>query len=300
MTTSVSSQMAPQPPTLVATICRMCHGGCGALVEVMNGEPVSIQGDPSNPTSEGFFCIKGKASLDLLRSEDRLRTPLVRIGPRGSGRFEPIDWETALDQIAASLADAARTLGPESIVLCQGTDRNYQEWVFRLANAIGTPNVSGPAHVCFYPRVMASILTFGGFTFCDYDGDPEVVLLWGSNKTSTHSDGVIGVKLIKAMERGSQVIAIDPKRQMTCLGIRRQHDLGRLARARQAGGDRAVEAHMRKREPARQRLLAPQRRQRHGVGMSALAHLAPKIIDMAVAHQIDAPPAGSSRKSCHR
>jgi anaerobic selenocysteine-containing dehydrogenase len=62
---------------------------------------------------------------------------------------------------------------------------------------------------------MASIMTYGAFTFCDYDGDPEVVLLWGSNKPSTHSDGVIGVKLLRAMERGSRVIAVDPRRTQT-------------------------------------------------------------------------------------
>ncbi len=196
----------------VATICRMCHGGCGALVDLVDGEPVAIQGDPGNPTSEGFFCIKGKASLDLLRSTDRLRTPLARTGPRGSGQFEPVDWATAMARVADGLREAVSAGGAESVVLCQGTDRNYQEWVFRLANALGTPNVVGPAHVCFYPRVMASILTFGAFTFCDYDGDPEVVLLWGSNKPSTHSDGVIGIKLVKATERGSRVVAIDPRR----------------------------------------------------------------------------------------
>jgi anaerobic selenocysteine-containing dehydrogenase len=197
------------------SICRMCHGGCGAIVHLVEGIPTGIHGDPDNPTSEGYFCIKGKASLDLLRSPDRLTTPLIRTGPRGSGTFEPVSWETALDRIADGLHDTIRRHGPESVVLGQGTDRNYQEWVFRLANAIGTPNVVGPAHVCFYPRVMASIMTYGGFTFCDYEGDPEVVLLWGSNKPNTHSDGVIGVKLLRAVERGSRVITVDPRRTQT-------------------------------------------------------------------------------------
>lgn len=198
--------------TRMKSVCRMCHGGCGAVVELVDGVPTGIHGDPDNPTSEGYFCIKGKASLDLLRSPDRLTTPLVRTGPRGSGTFEPVGWDTALDRIADRLAAAIGRHGPESVVLGQGTDRNYQEWVFRLANALGTPNVVGPAHVCFYPRVMASIMTYGGFTFCDYEGDPEVVLLWGSNKPSTHSDGVIGVKLLRAVERGSRVVTVDPRR----------------------------------------------------------------------------------------
>ncbi len=201
--------------TRMKSVCRMCHGGCGAVVELVDGVPTDIHGDPDNPTSEGYFCIKGKASLDLLKSPDRLTTPLVRTGPRGSGTFEPVGWDTALDRIAAELTATIDRHGPESVVLGQGTDRNYQEWVFRLANAIGTPNVVGPAHVCFYPRVMASIMTYGAFTFCDYDGDPEVILLWGSNKPSTHSDGVIGIKFLRAVERGSRVIAVDPRRTPT-------------------------------------------------------------------------------------
>ncbi|MGW5066287.1 molybdopterin-containing oxidoreductase family protein [Streptomyces cyaneofuscatus] len=201
--------------TTVRTVCRMCHGGCGALVELTDGVPTGITGDPDNPTSEGYFCIKGKASLDLVRSPERLRTPLIRTGPRGSGEFRPAGWDEALDRVADELRRSAERYGPESVVLGQGTDRNYQEWVFRLANALGTPNVVGPAHVCFYPRVMASILTYGGFTFCDYAGDPEVALLWGSNKLNTHSDGVIGVGLLRALERGTRLVVVDPRRTRT-------------------------------------------------------------------------------------
>ena len=207
--------MSLAPTTTIKTVCRMCHGGCGALVELTDGAPTRISGDPSNPTSRGYFCIKGKASLDLLNSPDRLRTPLARTGPRGSGSFRPISWDEALDEVARNLLQSIERFGPESVVLGQGTDRNYQEWVFRLANAIGTPNVVGPAHVCFYPRVMASILTYGGFTFCDYSGDPEVVVLWGSNKPNTHSDGVIGVDLLSALKRGSELVVIDPRRTPT-------------------------------------------------------------------------------------
>lgn len=205
------------------TVCRMCHGGCGAIVTFDDDQPVGIRGDPANPVSEGFFCVKGKASLDLLRSPDRLTVPLRRVGARFEGRFEPVSWEEALDVVAGRLTEGMRAYGAESLALAQGTDRNYQEWVFRLANAVGTPNVVGPAHVCFYPRVMASILTYGGFTFCDYEGDPEVILLWGSNKLHTHSDGVIGIKLAKAMQRGARLITIDPVR--TTLAARSERHL---------------------------------------------------------------------------
>lgn len=192
------------------SVCRMCHGGCGAIVTMANNHPIEIRGDSSNPASDGYFCGKGKASIELLNHPDRLRTPLKKIEVNGENKFVQISWDEALDTITQKFSTTIKQKGPESIAFAQGTDRNYQEWVFRLANALGTPNVVGPAHVCFYPRVMASILTFGGFTFSDYEGNPETVVLWGSNKLHTHSDGVIGIKLSKALKQGSQLIVIDP------------------------------------------------------------------------------------------
>lgn len=191
----------------VRSVCRMCHGGCGALIGLRDGIPVSIDGDPASPASEGFFCHKGRASLELLHHPGRLLRPLLRQGDR----HVALPWDEALDLAADRIRAQIAEAGAESVLFAQGTDRNYQEWVFRLANSIGSPNVLGPAHVCFYPRVMASILTCGGFTFCDYEGDPEIVLLWGSNKLQTHSDGVIGVKLGRALQKGTALIVVDPR-----------------------------------------------------------------------------------------
>ncbi|MER6401607.1 molybdopterin-dependent oxidoreductase [Kitasatospora sp. NPDC001603] len=194
------------------TICRMCHGGCGAVVTVDQGRLTAIEGDPENPNNHGFLCAKGRASLEHLNHPDRLTTPLLRTGPRGSGEFRPIGWDEALERTAVALDRARIEHGPEAVVLAQGTDRNYQEWLFRFANSFGTPNVLGPAHVCFYPRVMAGILTAGGFTFCDYEGRPDLVLVWGSNKALTHGDGVIGTRLLASVRDGSRMIVIDPRR----------------------------------------------------------------------------------------
>ncbi|MFI6443619.1 molybdopterin-dependent oxidoreductase [Kitasatospora sp. NPDC050543] len=205
------------------TVCRMCHGGCGAIVTVDQGRITSVEGDPDNPNNYGFLCAKGRASTEQLNHPDRLTTPLLRTGPRGSGEFTPIGWEEALDRIAAALDRARIEYGPEALVVAQGTDHNYQEWLFRFANSFGTPNVLGPAHVCFYPRVMAGILTQGGFTFCDYEGRPDVVLLWGSNKSMTHGDGVIGTRLLSAVRGGTRMIVVDPRR--TQLAGRAEHFL---------------------------------------------------------------------------
>ena len=193
------------------SVCRMCHGGCGVLIDVANDRVVEVRGDPEHPLTRGFMCPKGRATLALVHHPHRLTTPLRRIGPKGSTEFAEITWETALEEVADRLAQSMAD-APESVVLSQGTDRNYQEWLFRFGNALGTPNVLGPAHICFYPKMMGSIMTLGNLTFPDYDGNPECIVIWGSNKIECHSDGVIGTGLMRAMRAGSQLIVIDPKR----------------------------------------------------------------------------------------
>ena len=63
--------------------CRMCHGGCGALVQVKNGKVVKVSGDPESPLSKGQMCPKGLASLEHLYNPNRLKYPLKRVGREG-------------------------------------------------------------------------------------------------------------------------------------------------------------------------------------------------------------------------
>nr|VFJ46104.1 MAG: Anaerobic selenocysteine-containing dehydrogenase [Candidatus Kentron sp. DK] len=195
----------------IRSVCRMCHGGCGVLIDVANDRVVEVRGDPEHPMTRGFTCPKGRAAPALVHHPHRLMTPLRRIGPKGSTEFAKITWEAAFEEVTDRLAQCMASV-PESVVLSQGTDRNYQEWLFRFGNAFGTPNVLGPAHICFYPKMMGSIMTLGDLTFPDYDGNPECIVIWGSNKIACHSDGVIGTGLMQAMKAGSQLIVIDPKR----------------------------------------------------------------------------------------
>ena len=194
------------------SICRMCHGGCGVLVTLREGRVVSVAGDPDHPQTHGYLCNKGRAAADLANHHQRLTQPMHRTGPRGSGRFAPIDWDEAMGLMVQHLERKSAEGRPESVVFCQGTDRNYQEWLFRFANAYGSPNVLGPAHICFYPRLLASLFTCGDMTFVDYEGQPKCVVLWGSNKTETNADGVIGTGLLQAIKRGTDLIVIDPRR----------------------------------------------------------------------------------------
>jgi anaerobic selenocysteine-containing dehydrogenase len=102
---------------VVKSHCRMCHGGCGVLVYTKNGKAVKISGDPDCPINHGTLCTKGFASLQLAYHPDRLTYPVRRMGPKGSGQWERISWDEALDTIATRILDYKDNFGAESVVM---------------------------------------------------------------------------------------------------------------------------------------------------------------------------------------
>ena len=92
--------------------CRMCHGGCGVLVHVVDGAIQSVEGDPNSPLNEGRLCLKGPASVDIVHHPDRLTHPMKRLGARGEGRWARIGWDEAYDIIAEKLERIIVENGP--------------------------------------------------------------------------------------------------------------------------------------------------------------------------------------------
>jgi thiosulfate reductase/polysulfide reductase chain A len=195
--------------------CRMCHGGCGALIHVEDGQVRAIEGDPHSPLNEGRLCPKGAASLAQLQHPDRLRHPLRRVGPRGSGDWERVSWDEALADIAAQLTEIRTHDGPEAIALGTGTGRHHFHFVPRFANALGTPNWCEPGTAqCFLPRINTCVLTFGEYPVCDYFGDvsPACILAWGHNPLDSGPDGEIGFLVKRALKKDPKLIVVDPRR----------------------------------------------------------------------------------------
>ncbi len=199
---------------VVRSSCRMCHGGCGVLVHVEDGEVVKVEGDPESPVNRGRLCPKGAASLELLYHPDRLKFPLRRLGERGEGRWERISWDEALGAIACKLEEIGDEYGAESIGIGQGTGRRHFDHVVRFANALGTPNWCEPGCAqCFIPRLNVNLLTFGQNFVPDYYGEvhPECVLAWGHNPLVSGPDGEVQFTLRDSLKKGSRLIVVDPR-----------------------------------------------------------------------------------------
>ena len=197
---------------IVKSACGICQTGCGILVELDGARIQKIGGDPDSPVNKGCLCPKGAASLEYLQHPGRLKKPLKRLGPRGSGAWAEISWDEALDRIAENIRKTKAAFGAGRMVFIRGSFKGGYEGAHlaRLANVLGAPNVASMAPVCYVPRVNGNQLTYGFEPLPDYAYPPAGILVWGANLAETrigeHQD------LLAAVNRGAGLVVVDPRR----------------------------------------------------------------------------------------
>jgi anaerobic selenocysteine-containing dehydrogenase len=180
---------------VIRSHCRMCHEGCGVFVHVKEGRIIRIEGDPESSINRGTLCPKGIASIQLVYHPDRLHYPLKRKGGKGEGQWERISWDEAYDILQSKVTEYKIKYGAESIVLGYGTGRDNEAFIYRFANLLGTPNVLTAGHMCYGPRLATSLMTCGNLPVCDYEGNPQCVMVWGNNAIISNPDEYKGVSL---------------------------------------------------------------------------------------------------------
>ncbi len=196
---------------VIKSNCRGCHGGCGVLVTVKDGRITKLEGNPGFPTNHGAMCSRGLAFLQLVYHPQRVLHPLKRAGEKGEGKWQQISWDEALDTIAARYKKIISRYGAEAIALGYGTGRNYEGFLYRFSNLLGTPNVLTSGHMCYGPRIATSGIINGKLTVCDYDNDPKCVIVWGNNVVISNGDEYTGENLSRALSRGAKLIVVDPR-----------------------------------------------------------------------------------------
>ncbi len=192
----------------IRTACRSCHGGCGVMAHVKDGRVIKVEGDPRSPISYGTLCSKGLAVTQMVYHPDRILYPMKKT----MEGWRRITWDEALDTIVLKFKEVIAEYGPESIVIGQGTGRDYESHLYRFANLLGTPNVLTAGHMCYVSRVGATLITCGNLPVADWDGGPKCVVMWACNPQWTNPDEHKGVTFWRAYRKGANLIVIDPRK----------------------------------------------------------------------------------------
>ncbi|MEJ2086120.1 MAG: molybdopterin-dependent oxidoreductase, partial [Acidobacteriota bacterium] len=150
------------------TLCGLCESGCGVTVKLVDGMPVGLKGNPNHPLNRGGLCPVGQAGLEVLYAPKRLEGPLRRTG---SGEFQTLGWDEALNEIATRLATLKRDARGDRIALISGEPGElFQELTERFVAALDSPNltrVGDPAALAY--RLTQGVDAVPGFDLAGTD-----------------------------------------------------------------------------------------------------------------------------------
>ena len=129
----------------VKTICTACSVGCGIIAEVQNGVWVRQEVAQDHPISLGGHCCKGADMIDMVRSEVRLKHPMVK----ENGQWKRLSWNDALDRIASKMNAQRKAVGPDSAMFLGSAKMSTEQaYYFRkFAAMYGTNNIDHQARI---------------------------------------------------------------------------------------------------------------------------------------------------------
>jgi anaerobic selenocysteine-containing dehydrogenase len=208
--------LTPTSQTVRGACPHDCPDTCALLTTVENGVAIRVQGNPAHRHTDGALCTKVSRYTERTYHPGRILKPLKRVGPKGSGQFEPVGWDEALDTIAARLKTIAAR-DPQAIV------------PYSYAGTMGLVQAEGMA-ARFFNRLGASLLerticsaaggeallnTYGAKTGMkvEHFAESRLILIWGSNSITSN---LHFWRLAQQAKRdGARLVCIDPRRSET-------------------------------------------------------------------------------------
>jgi len=206
----ISNEIVNKP-----SVCPLdCPDTCSLTAIVENGKLAKVKGSKVNPLTQGVVCSKvSKYFPDFVHGKHRLITPLRRTGKKGSGEFEPISWDDAIelcyqgiqkgiDQYGSESAMPLNYSGPHGQLSGGSMDR-------RFFYKLGATQLDRPP-LCAGVRSLAYTSLFGNRVAMPMEQaeHSDVIILWGTNTSTSY---LHLMKIIKrARNKGAKVIVIDP------------------------------------------------------------------------------------------
>jgi nitrate reductase NapA len=176
--------------------CRFCGTGCGIMLATKGGKIVAVKGDPAAPVNRGLNCIKGYFNAKIMYGADRLKTPLLRMNDKGEfdkkGKFKPVSWQRAFDEMEKHARKALKASGPEGVAVFASGQYTIMEGYAaqKMMKAGFRSNAIDPnARHCMASAVVGFYQTFGIDEPSGCYDDIEItdtIVTWGSNMAEMH------------------------------------------------------------------------------------------------------------------
>ena len=200
------------------SVCPLdCPDTCSLSVKTDGTCVLEVRGSKANPYTAGVICNKVmRAFPDFVHGANRLTNPLKRVGPRGSGQFEIISWDKALDLVHEGFTSAIRKYGSQTVMplnyagphgelACGSMDRRFFHKLGATLLARGElcGLVRGSAYTSLYGTVPGMPP--------EQMRHSDLIIIWGNNVTVSN---LHLARVIKAARdnHGAKLIVIDPKR----------------------------------------------------------------------------------------
>ncbi len=195
---------------LVPTTCFNCESACGLLayIDKETLEVRKFEGNPEHPGSRGRNCAKGPATLNQIQDVDRILYPLKRVGKRGSGRFERVSWDEAMNDIAGRIRKALVDKRPNDIMYHVGRpgEDGYTE---RVLAAWGVDGHNSHTNICS-SAARAGYQFWMGFDRPSPDhANAEVILLISAHLESGHYFNPHAQRIMDGKQKGAKLIVMD-------------------------------------------------------------------------------------------
>ncbi|MCL5283419.1 MAG: molybdopterin-dependent oxidoreductase [Armatimonadetes bacterium] len=164
-------------------------------------------------------CLRGMSFTHLIYGPDRVRTPLIREGKRGEGKFRPASWDEALDHIAGHFRRISEQHGPESILFFNqvvGTGYVHKGAQVRLAALMGASYATG---YDFNGDISMGFTETVGIDSIECEskvwGEAKYLILWSANLLQTRIPDAQFITAHARQRNGAKVVAIDPRVSQT-------------------------------------------------------------------------------------
>lgn len=206
-----------------------CGGRCILKFHVKDGIVTRIETDdrPGDTLEDPQLraCIRGRAYRRKQYHPDRLKYPMKRVGERGSGEFERISWNEALDLLASEITRVKEKYGNSAILVPYGTGSynqiNGRQTAARLINLLGGSLgfYNSYSWACISratPYVYGSSVT--GNQRQDWVNS-KYIIMWGWNPSEMRDGTNSEFFIKKARERGARVVCIDPRMSMSAVAL---------------------------------------------------------------------------------